>query len=156
MVSASGDESAYVCVSLSSRAVRAGHTDRGGHRLRGVRDWSPADRSALVHLLAHRYGTRSSSEPARGREGKRAPLLILAFLFSYSVFLLRSSSHEPLLHIRITPFPKGTCYMLRFKFCLNNFKHESWKLIWDMSKTEYSWLISSWCIIISNISVFQI
>lgn len=56
-----------VCVSLCSRAVRAGHADGGGHRLRGVRDRSPADGSALVHLLAHRYGRRlSRAGPLRG------------------------------------------------------------------------------------------
>lgn len=133
-----------VCVSLGSCAVRAGHADRGGHRLRGVRHRSPADRSALVHLLTHRYGQgracRALWATAQGGEGRGPPLLILGFLFSCSLSLIRSFPAAPPVSLCCVsaewypPFPKGRCYVLWFK-------HRSWKLTWDMSKTEYFWLV---------------
>lgn len=36
------------------RAVRAGHADGGGDRLRRLRDRRPVDRSPVVHLLTHK------------------------------------------------------------------------------------------------------
>lgn len=44
----------WCAASPSRHAVRAGHSDGGGHRLRGLRDRGPVDRSPVVHLLAHR------------------------------------------------------------------------------------------------------
>lgn len=137
-----------VCVSPSSCAVRAGHADSGGHRLRGVRHRSPADRSALVHLLTHRYGPESPLNHCTGREGQGSHQgLSWAVLFSCSLFWLGSFPAAPPMSLYCVsaewypPFPKGRRYVLWFKICLNHFKHKSWKLTWDMSKTEYSWLV---------------
>lgn len=154
-----------MCVSLSSCAVWAGHADRGGHRLCGVRDRSPADRSALVHLLAHRYGQAPQGRACRvlwataqGREGKgpasACPGLFIFLLSSYSGVFQQLLPWAAITYqlSDTRPSLKGDVMYYGIKF--------AWIILnTGLENSPGTWVklsISGLCIIIINISVFQI
>lgn len=92
-------------------------------------------------------GMQGALSHCTGQGGQGTRLCLSWAFYFLALFLLRSFPAAPPISCYYIPaewyppFPKGRCYVLWYKICLNNFKHRSWKLTWDMSKTEYFWLV---------------